>query len=126
MVTKAYFNGQIGNFDEMVIPLSDRSVFFGDAVYDAVLVLGGKPFALELHLDRLYNSCALTDIAFDMPREQAQEIFDARLSALWLSFDAYVIFTGDARCCAPQARISRGGSPQSDHVCKAGRGSSQG
>ena len=48
MVTKAYFNGQIGNFDEMVIPLSDRSVFFGDAVYDAVLVLGGKPFALEL------------------------------------------------------------------------------
>ena len=70
MATKAYFNGQIGNYDEMVIPLSDRSVFYGDAVYDAVLVLGGKPFALDLHLDRLYNSCKLTDIAFSMPREQ--------------------------------------------------------
>lgn len=70
MATKAYFNGQIGNYDEMVIPLSDRSVFYGDAVYDAVLVLDGKPFALDLHLDRLYNSCALTDIVFSMPREQ--------------------------------------------------------
>ena len=70
MATKAYFNGQIGNYDEMVIPLSDRSVFFGDAVYDAVLVLGGKPFAPDLHLDRLYNSCKLTDIMFSMPREQ--------------------------------------------------------
>lgn len=70
MATKAYFNGQIGNYDEMVIPLADRSVFYGDAVYDAVLVLGGKPFALDLHLDRLYNSCKLTDIAFSMPREQ--------------------------------------------------------
>ena len=80
MTTKAYFNGQIGNYDEMVIPLSDRSVFFGDAVYDAVLVLGGKPFALELHLDRLYRSCALTDIAFSMPREQLKGEIDRLLA----------------------------------------------
>ena len=69
-MTKAYFNGQIGNYDEMVIPLGDRSIFYGDAVYDAVLVLSGKPFALDLHLDRLYRSCEMTDIAFTMPREQ--------------------------------------------------------
>ena len=68
-MTKAYFNGQIGNYEEMTIPLSDRSVFYGDAVYDAVLVLNKKPFALGLHIDRLYNSCALAEIAFEMPRE---------------------------------------------------------
>ena len=70
MTTKAYFNGQIGNYDEMMIPLGDRSVFYGDAVYDAVLVLNKKPFAMGLHIDRLYNSCRLADIAFDMPREK--------------------------------------------------------
>jgi len=75
MSTKAYFNGEIGNYEEMTIPLADRSVFYGDAVYDAVLVLNRKPFALELHLDRLYKSCAMTEIPFAMPREQlAQEI----------------------------------------------------
>lgn len=65
-----YFNGSIGNLEEMTIPLCDRSVFFGDAVYDAVLVLNKKPFALDLHLDRLYNSCRLTEIAFDMERAE--------------------------------------------------------
>ena len=71
----AYFNGMIGNYDEMTIPFSDRSVFYGDAIYDAVLVLDRKPFALGLHLDRLYRSCAMTDIHFTMPREElTQEI----------------------------------------------------
>ena len=65
-----YFNGSIGNLEEMSIPLCDRSVFFGDAVYDAVLVLNKKPFTLDLHLDRLYNSCRLTEIAFDMERAE--------------------------------------------------------
>lgn len=69
----AYFNGTIGNYDEMTIPFSDRSVFYGDAIYDAVLVLDRKPFALDLHLDRLYKSCAMTDIAFTMPRDQLKE-----------------------------------------------------
>lgn len=65
-----YFNGQIGCVDEMMIPLCDRSVFFGDAVYEAVLVLEKKAYTLDAHLDRLYNSCALTEIGFDMPRDE--------------------------------------------------------
>lgn len=69
MARIAYFNGKIGNYEDMTIPFSDRSVFYGDAIYDAVLVLDRKPFALEMHLDRLYKSCAMTEIAFDMPRE---------------------------------------------------------
>ena len=63
-----YFNGQIGDLDTMQIPLCDRSVFYGDAVYDAVLVLDRKCFTLDLHLDRLYRSCNLTQIQFTMER----------------------------------------------------------
>lgn len=100
MATKAYFNGQIGNYDEMVIPLSDRSVFFGDAVYDAVLVLGGKPFALDLHLDRLYNSCALTDIVFSMPREQLIGEISRLLEAS--EGDAHMLYLQVTRGAAPR------------------------
>ena len=67
-----YFNGCIGDLDTMQIPLCDRSVFYGDAVYDAVLVLDRKCFALEAHLQRLYNSCSMTQIAFAMPRAQLE------------------------------------------------------
>ena len=69
----AYFNGKIGNYEEMTVPFADRAVFYGDAIYDAVLVLDRKPFALELHLDRLYRSCALTEIDFSMPREEMKK-----------------------------------------------------
>lgn len=75
-----YFNGEIGNYEEMVIPFSDRSVFYGDAVYDAVLVLDRKAFSLGLHLDRLYRSCAMTEIPFDMPRETLEKEIDRLLA----------------------------------------------
>ena len=67
-MTIGYFNGEIDNIEQLKIPLCDRSVFFGDAVYDAVLVLNKKPFTLDLHLDRLYRSCQLTQIPFTMER----------------------------------------------------------
>ncbi|MBR5329151.1 MAG: aminotransferase class IV [Firmicutes bacterium] len=79
MTRIGYFNGQIGNFDEMTIPITDRSIYFGDAVYDAVLVLDRKPFALELHIDRLYNSCKLMDIVFEMTRDELKKEIDRLL-----------------------------------------------
>ena len=77
----AYFNGKIGNYEDMTIPFSDRSIFYGDAIYDAVLVLDRKPFALDLHLDRLYRSCALTEIAFHMSREELKNEIGRLLEA---------------------------------------------
>lgn len=68
-----YFNGCIGDLDTMQIPLCDRSVFYGDAIYDAVLVLDRKCFALEAHLQRLYNSCAMTQIEFTMPKAELEQ-----------------------------------------------------
>lgn len=69
MKRTGYFNGRIDDLDNLTIPLTDRSVFYGDAVYDAVLVYDGKPFTLDMHIDRLYNSCALTEINFAMSRD---------------------------------------------------------
>ncbi len=75
-----YFNGVFGNPDEMTIPMNDRSVYYGDAVYDAILVLNRKPFTLDLHLDRLYRSCAMAEITFTMPREELKGEIDKLLA----------------------------------------------
>lgn len=80
METIAYFNGQIKNYDEMMIPMADRSVLYGDAIYDAILVLDRKPFAMALHLDRLYRSCAMAQIRFEMPRQQLLTEIDRLLA----------------------------------------------
>lgn len=76
----AYFNGKIGSYEDITIPFSDRSVFYGDAIYDAVLILDRKAFALDMHLDRLYKSCVMTEIAFDMPRETLKAEIDRLLA----------------------------------------------
>jgi len=37
MVSYAYYNGNFGKSEDIKIPLSDRAIFFGDAVYDAAI-----------------------------------------------------------------------------------------
>ena len=100
MKTTGYFNGEIGELSEMKIPLCDRSVFYGDAIYDAVLVLKGIPFALELHLDRLYNSCKLAEIAFTMPREELKGEIEKLLG--YCDSDAAMLYLQVTRGAAPR------------------------
>ena len=52
----AFYNGVFTPYDACVIPLSDRSIFFGDAVYDVILGRNGIPYQLDEHLDRLMEN----------------------------------------------------------------------
>lgn len=69
-----YFNGNIGPLEEMTIPMTARSVYFGDGVYDAALVANGVGFDMQDHLDRFFNSLKLLKIDnFTMTREKLEE-----------------------------------------------------
>lgn len=68
MKNVGYYNGIIKPLEELAVPALDRAVYFGDGVYDAVFVSGGVMFTLDLHIDRLYNSCKLLEIPFEMDR----------------------------------------------------------
>lgn len=68
-----YYNGELAPIEELKIPALDRSVYFGDGVYDATSVANQRPFALEEHLDRFYNSCRMLEIPFSMSREALKE-----------------------------------------------------
>jgi len=76
-----YYNGEIGPLEEMKVPMGDRALYFGDGIYEATCVANGIPFALEDHLDRMYNSLRLLEIPFRMDRDQVkaelQKVIDA-------------------------------------------------
>lgn len=76
-----YYNGEIGPLEDMKVPMGDRALYFGDGIYEATCVANRIPFALDDHLDRMYNSLRLLEIPFTMPREavaaELQKVIDA-------------------------------------------------
>ena len=68
MKTLGYYNGNIGEIEEMQVPMTDRAFYFGDGVYDATYAHNHKIFDLDAHLNRFYNSARLLDIHIPMAR----------------------------------------------------------
>lgn len=69
-----YYNGNFGPIDEMMIPMNDRVVYFGDGVYEVTYANNHKLFAMEDHLERFYNSLAKIKIDFKKSPEELQSI----------------------------------------------------
>ncbi len=67
-----YYNGAMGPLEEMTVPMNDRAVYLGDGIYEATCVRNRIPFAIEDHLDRMYNSLRLLQIPFRMSRERVR------------------------------------------------------
>ena len=67
-----YYNGVMGPLAEMTVPMGDRALYFGDGIYEATCVANRVPFALDDHLDRMYNSLRLMEIPFTMERDQVK------------------------------------------------------
>jgi D-alanine transaminase len=74
MKTVGYFNGKIGELDELYIPFNERTHYFGDGVYDATSAGNHVPFAMQDHIDRFYNSAKLVDIDVGMAKEELTEL----------------------------------------------------
>ena len=69
-----YYDGKLCKADEAAIPMTDRSVFFGDAVYDACLVKNGKPYLLDAHLDRFCKGCGSLGIRPPMTKNELRTL----------------------------------------------------
>ena len=73
MQTVGYYNGTLAPLDELMIPATDRALYFGDGCYDATTFKNNVAFALEDHLDRFYNSCRLLEIKFPLTRSELKD-----------------------------------------------------
>lgn len=56
MRAMGFFDGEILPLEEAAVHLEDRGYQFGDGIYEATMVYGGKCFALERHLERYLRS----------------------------------------------------------------------
>ena len=56
MPKTVFYNGKFYRRGRRILPISDRSIFFGDAVYDAMIGRGGGIFLLDEHLERLLSN----------------------------------------------------------------------
>jgi D-alanine transaminase len=55
-VTLADWNGEVMPLEDVKVSVLDRAFLFGDGIYEALRVYGGKPFLLREHMDRLKRS----------------------------------------------------------------------
>ena len=74
MKNLAYYNGKIGELEEMSVPMGDRVCFFGDGVYDATYSRNYKIFTLDEHIDRFYRSAALLRIEIGMSKDELRAL----------------------------------------------------
>ena len=82
MKTLGYYNGKFGEIEEMTIPMNDRVCYFGDGVYDATSSRNYKIFALDEHIDRIYNSAALLRIEIAQTKQEMKDILNEMVSKM--------------------------------------------
>ena len=68
----ASVDGRIGPTAEATIPLRDDGLYRGDGAFEVIRLYGGRPFALEDHLDRLQRSSAAIELQFDRVSLEAE------------------------------------------------------
>lgn len=86
----AFYNGVFTPYDACAIPLSDRSIFFADAVYDVVIGRRGNAYQLDEHLERLFCNAKIVGFK-NMP--QKSYIEDAVSDIIKLSeADCFVLY----------------------------------
>ncbi len=62
MKTLGYYNGTVDELEKIQVPMLDRACYFGDGVYDVTYCRNYRIYALEEHVDRIFQSAALLEI----------------------------------------------------------------
>lgn len=76
MKNLGFYNGKLGEIDEIMIPMGDRVCFFGDGIYDATYSRNYKIFALDDHVNRFFNSAALLQINLPCTKEELKALLN--------------------------------------------------
>lgn len=71
-----YYNGKIGELNEMTVPMNDRASWFGDGVYEAGLCRNYKVFAMDEHVDRLFRSASMLEITVPASKEELKALLN--------------------------------------------------
>lgn len=104
MKTLGYYNGTIGEIDDMKVPMSDRACYFGDGVYDAAYSVNNVIFALDDHVDRFFNSAGLLEIKITMDKAGLKTLLRDLVKNVD-SKDGVIVYWQVSRGTAPRAHV---------------------
>lgn len=78
-VLRFSIDGELLDPGEAFLPLPDDGLLRGDGVFEVARVYGGRPFALDLHFDRMERSAAAIDLALerDLLEAEAARLIDS-------------------------------------------------
>lgn len=82
MKTLGYYNGKYDEIDKIMIPMSDRSHWFGDGIYDATCARNYKIMAIDEHVDRFFNSARLLNINLGFTKEYLKGLLNELVQKL--------------------------------------------
>lgn len=74
MENLGYYNGNFDLIENMYVPMNDRACFFGDGIYEAAYTRNYTVYALDEHIDRLFEGAAALDIKVPHTKEELYDI----------------------------------------------------
>ncbi|MBU6391670.1 MAG: branched-chain-amino-acid transaminase [Planctomycetota bacterium] len=89
MGLKIYINGQILPQEEARISVFDHGLLYGDGVFEGIRAYNGKIFALDQHMDRLYDSAAAISLKIPITKEEMANDIKKTMEANKLT-DSYI------------------------------------
>lgn len=81
MSIRVHVEGRICAAEDAKISVFDRGYLYGDGVYETLGTIGGKPFALDEHLDRLSRSAELIGLSLPTRSEIERALEDTLAAA---------------------------------------------
>jgi branched-chain amino acid aminotransferase len=82
MTTNAvWLNGRLVEPDRALVSVFDHGFTVGDGVFETVKVVGGRPFALRRHLERLHRSAQLLGLHVPLTDASLRAVVDEVLAA---------------------------------------------
>ena len=85
MPSIAYYDGKLLPISETRIPLTNRAIFFGDAIYDAAIGRNGRIFLEAEHVDRFFQSAKLSGLSVPYERAELFELLERAVAFSALS-----------------------------------------
>ena len=74
MENLGYYNGKYDLIENMYVPMNDRACFFGDGIYEAAYAKNHIVYALDEHIDRLFESADALGIVIPHTKEEMYDI----------------------------------------------------
>ena len=98
----AYVNGEFLPLERATVRVEDRGFQFADGVYEVVRTYGGKPFATDAHLARLFRSLEAIELKVSLTADQVKSIIEEGLQRA--GFVESIVYLQITRGCAPRHR----------------------